>query len=510
MNFEWDLRNNGSLEAIGYKCDTVYLSEDRQWDITDLQIGSTRCGTIRLLPFEGNAANDQTYSQSAATPFLAQRDYAGIVRTRSNVQDLNLENNIGISDTLLTISAPTLMLSTPTSITLNPGDEVVFRIENVPVEETLIATLTTLSSSGDDSPFHDLFLRFRQPPTGSVHDAFSQNALSSDQQAVVRNTKMGTYYIRIESFGRGTLSYQVSVLVRIAIFEILSLQPSVAAPLGNATLLFSGTLFGNNLQAALVDDANPMVTHKALKYYWFNSEEVYATFDVSTMEIGNYTARLTNEVTGIVANLSSSFRVAEGIQGQLSVTVRQPGALRAGSSGRIEIFIQNTGNTDLLTPMMTLQTQGNALLQQLDENINVPPSAEIFFLPLPSKGPGGVIRPGGTAQVFFQIAPTAGFTGREVLQLTYVEEAEEPHIYLSRRDSLKPTEIPEEIWDTIWSNFLDSVGTVWATFHRRVSEVATEYSVVQRKTYSIDEIVNHQLRLAYGYLTGNLGKGFYA
>jgi len=509
LNFEWDLRNNGSLEAIGYKCDTVYLSEDQRWDIADLQIGNTQCGHIRLSPFEGNQANDETYSQSAATPFLAQQDYTGIVRTRTNIQDFNLENNIGISDTLLTINAPTLLLDTPTSITLNPGDQVVFRIENVPTEETLVATLTTLTTSGNDSPFHDLFLRFRQPPTGSVHDAFSQYALSSDQKAVVRNTKMGTYYIRIESFGRGALSYQVSVLVRIAKFEILSLQPTVAAPLGNATILFSGTLFSNNLQAALVNDANPEVTHKALKYYWFNSEEVYATFDMSTMEIGNYTARLTNKVTGVTANLSSSFRVAEGIPGQLSITVRQPGALRAGRSGRVEIFVQNTGNVDLLTPMMTLQTQGNALLQQIDEGISVPPSAEIFFLPLPSKGPGGIIRPGGTAQVYFQISPTAGFTGREVVQLSYVEEAEEPHVYLSRRDSLRPSEIPEEIWNTIWSNFLDSVGTVWATFHRRVSELATEYSVAQKKIYSIDEIVNYQLRLAYGYLTGNLGNVFF-
>jgi len=185
LNFEWDLRNNGSLEAIGYKCDTVYLSEDQQWDIADLQIGNTQCGHIRLSPFEGNQANDETYSQSAATPFLAQRDYTGIVRTRTNIQDLNLENNVGISDTLLTINAPTLLLATTTPITLNPVDQVAFRIENVQTEETLVATLTTLSTSGDDSPFHDLFLRFRQPPTGSLHDAFSQYALSSDQKAVV-------------------------------------------------------------------------------------------------------------------------------------------------------------------------------------------------------------------------------------------------------------------------------------------------------------------------------------
>lgn len=501
LNFEWDLRNNGSLDAIGYKCDTVYLSEDDKWDITDLQVGDTQCGTIQVQAFEGNPANDESFSQSVATPFLAQQDYTGIVRTRTNIQDLNLENNIGLSDTQLTIIAPSLVLDNPTEITLNPSEQVVFRVDNVPVEETLVATVITLSP-GDDSPFHDIFLRFGQPPTGAEHDAFSQNARSTDQRAVVRNTKMGTYYIRIESFGRETQPYQISVLVKIARFEILGLEPSEASPLGNVTLRFSGTLFGNNLQASLVRDAIPAMICNALKYYWFSSEEVYATFDMSTIELGNYTATLTNGLTGSSVNISNSFRVAEGIPGQLSVSVRRPGALRAGTTGRLEISIQNSGNTDILTPMMTLQSQGNVRLHYLDESNAAPPTSEVFFLPLPSRGPAGIIPPGGTAHVIFQVIPNAGFSGREAIQLSYIEEDEEPHVYVNSRDSLRPTDVPEEIWDEIWLNFLESMGTVWATFHRRVSEVATEYSLAQKKVYSIDEIVNYQLRLAYGYLTG--------
>lgn len=454
-----------------------------------------------MLPFEGNTANDKTYTQTAAVPFVAQQDYTGIVRTRSNIQDLNLENNIGYADALLTISAPTLLLDTPTVITLSPDEQMVFKIESIPAGETLVATLTTLSTGDVQTPYHDLFLRFGQPPTGFDHDAFSQYALTSNQTAVVRNTKLGTYYIGIQSFGGGSTPYDVNVLLRIAKFEIFNLQPSLAAPLGNVTILFSGTLFSNTLQASLVDETTSEV-YAALNYYWFNSEEVYATFDSSAIGFGNYTARLTNQVTGGMASLSNSFRIANGIPGQPSVTIRQPESLQVGSSGTIEIFLQNTGNTDILTPLMTLRTQGNAVLQYIDETNTLSPSSEFFFLPLPSRGPGGIIPPGGTAQVHFRISPSEGFLGREALQLSYIEDTEEPHVYLQLRDSLRPNYVPTEVWDTIWSNFLDSVGTSWSSLHRRVSEVVTQYSLVQKRVYSVDDVVNYQLRLAYGFLTG--------
>jgi len=89
--------------------------------------------------------------------------------------------------------APTLLLDNPTPIDLETGDETVYKIENIPGERTLVATL----SVNGVVVYHDLFLRHRKPPTGYDYDAFSQKALSSNQTAVVRNTRAGTYYLRI-------------------------------------------------------------------------------------------------------------------------------------------------------------------------------------------------------------------------------------------------------------------------------------------------------------------------
>ena len=81
---------------------------------------------------------------------------------------------------------------------------------------------------------------------------------------------VGTYYLRIESNGRGNDPCQVKVLVKIAQFEVLSTSPDVGAPLGNVTIHFSETAFNYNIRGELVHESTGEV-YIASKMYWFSS-----------------------------------------------------------------------------------------------------------------------------------------------------------------------------------------------------------------------------------------------
>ena len=120
-----------SLPARAYKCDTAYLSEDEVWDIGDLQLGSAQCSNIHIQPFEGDSPNEVSFQQVITAPFVAQQNYTGFVRTRSNLRDPSLRNNIGITSTPLSIRAPSLALGIPAEITLTPGEQLVYRIDGV-------------------------------------------------------------------------------------------------------------------------------------------------------------------------------------------------------------------------------------------------------------------------------------------------------------------------------------------------------------------------------------------
>lgn len=436
-----------------------------------------------------------------ATPFIAQQDYSGIVRTRSNIRDPNLANNVKSTVMPLSVNAPSLTLDISTSIDLEAGGEKVYKIDNIPGESTLIATL---SVNEGITAYHDLFLRYKNPPTGYDYDAFSQKALSSNQTAVVRNTRSGTYYLRVESSGSEMQRYQVQVLVKIARFEILDISPRMAAPLGTVTIFFSGTVFGYFVEASLIRMTNPTEMYTASNVYWFNSEEVYATFNASTLPAGMYAAKLTDTTTGAVTQLNNSFEITQGIPGQLSVLVTPPRQLRAGATGRISLYVHNTGNTDILTPLMTLQTGGNSLVRQLDESISTDYATEVNFLPLPTKGPGGILPPGASSQIYFDVIPRAGFEGRDIVRFSRIQDTQksEPHAYLEQKSELKPPDVPENVWEFIWQNFLNSVGKTWGSLHERVSKIVTELSLVQKKVFSIDEIISYQLQVANGFLTG--------
>ena len=499
LTYSWRLRNNGSIQARGYKCDSVYLSEDDRWDISDYELDEPRCSSVTVDPYNNDNTNDIQYSQLNVAPFIAQQNYFGIVRTRSNIRDPNIENNIGSTINQIELNAPSLILGQPTNIGLVPNDVKVFRIEGLADEETLIASLST----EQEYVYHDLYLRHGQTPTGAVHDAFSQFSLSSFQRTVVRHTRSGDYYLRIESFTNSRVQgmYNVEVLVKVAQFEILDIAPVSAAPLGNVTIKISGTVLSYYSSAYLVSIRSTMV-YEAQKVYWFNSESVYATFDISGMETGNFSVRLMDANEGTYVQLNNSFSIVNGISGQLSLVFQRPRALRAGEIGDFVIGIQNVGNTDLLSPYLVLASSDNVLFSLVDDSDPIDFSSQIDFIGLSLEGPGGILPPGAVTQVNFRISQQVANPQRAGVHVRIQDNGSAPHAYVNSKSALKPADIPSDVWDTIWNNFLKSVGTTQQSLQERLSEIASQLSLVGKRTYSVNRMVHYQLEVAYGLLSG--------
>ncbi len=499
IEYRWQLRNNGSILARGYKCDSIYLSEDDEWDISDFELDLPQCNRVTVNAFNNDARNDISNLRTAIAPFVAQQDYYGIVRTRTNIRDPNLNDNIGSSSSLIQVNAPSITLGTPTSISLEPNDVRVFRIDGVPGEETLISSLTTEQVN----VYHDLYVRYRQTPTGALHDAFSQFSLSSSQRAVVRHSRSGTYYLRVESFTNSeiTATYNVEILVKIAQFEILEVLPVTAAPLGNVTIKVSGTVLGYLSSAALIDSRGSVV-YQSSRIYWFNSELVYATFDLSSAELGDYSVLLTDEQTGRVAQLNNSFTIAIGVPGRLLVNVQPPRPLRTGEVGSILVQIQNDGNTDLLSPHLVLVSRDQIVFRLVDVSGSIDFSDRIDFLGLSLDGPGGILSPGARTVVEFRVAQIVEEPNRATYRIQIQNNGSAPHAYLNQKSRLQPIFIPSDVWDTVWENFLKYVGTTQQSFQQRISEIASQLSLIGKRTYSIQEMVQYQLRVAFGLLSG--------
>lgn len=494
----WSLHNTGAVTAEGYKCDTVYLSEDDMWDVMDHQLGETQCDFFTIYPYNGNDDSSLSFQMKAIAPFVAPQTYTGIVRSSTNIRELNVANNVGRTHGL-NIQAQTISLNSPTFVTLQQGQNKVYRIDGVPAEETLVATLKGTTQS----TYHDLFLRHDKPPTGFDYDAFSQRALSVDQKCVVRSTRYGTYYLRIESSASKMQgNYSVNILVKIAEFEILEIVPSKASPFGNVTLLLSGTVIGYAVEAYLYKDANVSELYSAGRVYWFSNEEVYATFNITGFSMGVYNVRLVDSLTGAVAELASGFEVASGIPGQASLLVTPPRSLRAGENGQLVVHIQNAGNTDIVSPLVSLSSSGRVLIRLLQDDLGATATS---FQSVSSSGPAGILPPGSSTDMRFELMPSIPDDFREEFLVSIIPNLPLPHAYLSEKSTLRPVYVPETVWDTIWDNALIAVGLTWASFQEFASDVVTQMSLVQkRKALSSDDVMEYALKVADGLFTGKL------
>ena len=132
----------------------AYLSDDNEWSIEDLELGQT-CGRVTLNAYQNNPSNDLQQSLMAGVPPLPARDFTGIVRSRSNIRDFNLENNIGVATSPSKSELPIITLESPTTVTMAVGGTLYFRLPAVEASETLVVSVT----SDTDADFNEVYVR---------------------------------------------------------------------------------------------------------------------------------------------------------------------------------------------------------------------------------------------------------------------------------------------------------------------------------------------------------------
>lgn len=147
-------------------------------------------------------------------------------------------------------------------------------------------------------------------------------------------------------------------------------------------------------------------------------------------------------------------------------------------------------------------TRDEAIFRLLDDSGPIDFTDQIDFLGLSLEGPAGILPPGTSTQVNFGIAQLSMTVDQARIGIRIQNNASAPHAYLDRKSDLQPAFIPNDVWDTIWENFIRSVGTTQRTFTQRLSEIASEFSLVEKKTYSVQDMVQYQLKVAFGLLSG--------
>ena len=491
VDFEWYVANNGSIATFGYKCDSVYLSADSTWHISDVTVVEPRCGSFRL-DQKGSDSDSFVYRATGRIPPVAKGSYKSIVRTRSNVKDYNLLNNIGVSMQNMTVRPPTISLGENKTFNFKTNQHMTFELTNIPVGIGLIVRLNTLY----ELAYHGLFVKRNSPPSSNDYGVAYKHTGTTQQTVYVPYTKTGDYYLLVESASAVfDQSYQVSISVREAKFEVIGVYPSIVAKAVAVTVRISGTLFGRKLRAFLTNDSD--VITEATKMYRYTADEAYATFSSRQLSAGTYAVLLQDVGRNQSFELKSALTVSGlATVGKLQVNILPPRALRPGEPGIVNVKIDNAGYSDIPMPLLLLRANHSVKLLSTQSDVGVLPNQNVFFFPLSKNHPPSIILPKSTAVYSFRAIPNELDFFGDVAMSLYVAKDELVLAMLSEfKVALKPANVASDVWDIVWRNVEQCFGNNPTSLLRTINGRFTQhYAAVN----PIDNIIGHVVGVSDG------------
>ncbi|NLS91835.1 MAG: hypothetical protein GXX96_06600, partial [Planctomycetaceae bacterium] len=331
----WEVCNLSNQPAEGRWSDTVYLSRDANWDITDRPLGrATYAGRL-----EPGAC--YTLTLDAPIPPVTPGEHRIIVRTdifNQVYEDLADMNNAKASEGTLQVTADEIVLGVPHETTLGNEQYRLFQIA-LPQDQTVRVTLT----SGDPYASNELFIRHDQAPTSAAYDAAYQGALAANQTAVIPSTEPGMYYVLIHGYAVPAGVSNVTLLAELVPLAITGVHTDVGGDSKYVTTAIQGARFHPDAIVKLVRPG--FAEYEPVVYDVVSGTEIIAAFDLTGAPHGLYDLKVINP-GGAAAIVPYRFQVERALEPDVTIGIGGPRYVLAGDIGTYSIALQSTSNVD--------------------------------------------------------------------------------------------------------------------------------------------------------------------
>jgi RHS repeat-associated protein len=301
----------------------------------------------------------------------------------------------------------------------------------------------------------------------------------------------GVYYVEIDRHS-GNTEYNLqltSTSATAAPFQIVSFTPDYGSNRGNTTITVVGNQFTPNATLSLID-ANG-VERLAHQTVWYNDTTLVGTFNLTGLTTGAYDLKL-NDTAGTITK-PDIFSVNNGTPGKLEVFLSTPASIQrgnmgiapantlavsnslfatsSGQRGEVTVTYRNTGNTDIIAPLLRLEATGGKLQGFGEEGFT---ETSIQFLGINDEGAAGILPPGATRTISFKFQPNndainVDFTLNQIDRTATIDWA-------ALKDESRPEFIPVDAWDALWQNFTTSAGNTARKYEAMLAENATHLS----------------------------------
>ena len=452
--------------------DSVYLSLDNLLDASDILVERVNhTGTL-------NGGATYVAQTNTALPGINPNNYKVIVVTDSRqfVPDTNRPNNTVVSGATLNVTVPTVTLGATTSGTIANGQDIYYRVD-LPAGKTI-----KIGATFEVASELEMYVSYQGVPSRTSFDQSTFPVGQTSGQIILGGSQAGPFYILLHGREGATGGKNFDLLVEVLTFDITSLDNAKGSNLGSTTVTIHGAGFTPTTTARLQGGVQNLA---ASQVYFVDSTKLYATFNLSGVPADQYDVTVFNGAAP--TSILDAFTVTTGAAGKLVTRVSAPAIARALFPTTVTVDYENTGETDIVAPVMTLTADwADMRLPEQEDYVG----RSVQFVGINPNGPAGILPAGFKGSITFPaISRSSGAHVGIKYDLRIINNLNATIDWNAAKANMRPASIPADAWDAVFANFVSQVGTTAGSYQARLAENATYLSQLGETTYDLNRLV---------------------
>ncbi len=244
---------------------------------------------------------------------------------------------------------------------------------------------------------------------------------------MISETQAGTYYILAVAQSLATSPANFTIKARIVPFSVFDQSFGQGGTAGERTIQINGARFDRSVKVDLVDANNAAIP--AVRYSRTSATRLYATFDLSSVERGTYSVRLTKDSTSETVTVANSLQVVFATSSSQPISLTRPDSFNRRRDDRDPAIIpvslgwRNTTLNDMAVPLIHFSATDPFATTLADAKDGKTVDSTEFLGFARSDGPHDILLPGEYGSASFFIKPVKVAADSPPLDIHYVAEA---------------------------------------------------------------------------------------
>ena len=502
FTLSWTGFNSGTNPILGNWTDTVYLSPDPVWDISDVLLG-TVSHTTGL-----EAGSNYTASLTCRAPGVLPGSYHLIVRG----DFYNQLNNLASETNQVASSLPVPLAYHPLAAaggvatgTWETGGGAAYYTIQLPPGKTLLLSLA--GSSGQEAGA--LYVARGYIPTAQTND-YAAREHTTLQELVFTGPESGaTYYVLAQAGGSPAgASYVLTAQAGDLIVRRLS-----TTLLGNASA-GSVVLIGAGFDASTVVEfiSSTGLTNIASSSLVLSPGALRLDLDLPNWLPGFYDVRVTKGTN--VVEISHGFAVHQGGIPRLETHLQVPSAVGFQIPIKQTLWIEYTNSGEVAMPAPLLVVHGDHGARLTGEASLAVPKAgfgtiegvsdTVVFLGVGNSATPGILQPGESGRIpvyYLGLSEEAHYPQVTFYLNVTTEDDTRPIDWPGLAASMRPLGLTDDEWAVLSQNLRSIVGDVWGQYASLLSRTITQLANAGQPTTDVHALWRFLLLQAAGHLT---------